>query len=187
MEPRHEKLITFSESEMLDYWKTRLHINPARRDCSIENDDGTDLDNFLIQQIRLWYANILTTAHPSQLPQKDLANTITMLVSNSLVARIKIPEEAIQPVLLKLSSWENPVSQFYSPDSFMATLQYDEFTRGRQKSPVAIILPNEIIMYSAKTQLDFLGQAIFTIRPTQGTYILAESLLSTIPESLDNI
>lgn len=66
-------MINLSEDEMLDLWKTRIGLMQARRDCTIEREDGIDLDGELLVEIQQWYATLLATAPVEWLPTEDLA------------------------------------------------------------------------------------------------------------------
>ena len=45
----YDLLMSCSPSEMLDLWKTVMRLTPVRRECTIERDDGIDLDALLMQ------------------------------------------------------------------------------------------------------------------------------------------
>ena len=74
----YDLLMSCSPSEMLDLWKTVMRLTPVRRECTIERDDGIDLDALLTLHIRQWYAHLLATAPPLWLPVDDLKDHITL-------------------------------------------------------------------------------------------------------------
>lgn len=185
MKKNIEPILTFTESQMLDYWKCKLHLQPLRRDCSIERDDGINLDEFIKQSMREWYSNLLATAPYSLLPLRDLAGELHFTIHYNLCAEVELPDYVIQPVDWRLSSWRRGLTAFYKPDDSIAAVQANYYSRGRQMFPVAIRLTNKVMIYSASSLDDSLTRAICSVRPTDGTYQLAQSLLSTIPSSLD--
>ena len=53
---------TYSLEEMLEEWKTRKMLLPGRRDCTVERDDGIDLDAVLVREIEAAYDRLLREA-----------------------------------------------------------------------------------------------------------------------------
>lgn len=181
----NEKMLTLSQKEMLDLWKTRLNLTPARRDCNIEREDGIDIDKYLLERIDEWYAKLLSEAPDAWLPIKDIAQTLSYSISPNGVIRIAGDEEWIRPVKIQMKSWRRAITQFHSPNSFMALLQFNEYTCGGSENPVAIIMPTEILMYNAHNEYDTITEALFITRPAPGFYSFAESAMSLIPLTLE--
>ena len=177
------KIITMSEAEMLDLWKLRLNLYPALRDCVIEREDGIDMDAQLKLRIREWYARMLKDLPLEHLPKEDIKDRLKCLIKNG-VMQVSLPNNFIAPISFQLESWERPVTKFWNADSFMAQLQYDELTRGGQENPIAIWIPNKVMLYSAVDGDDKLIQAYSAIMPQDGTYIMAEYMLDTIPNTM---
>lgn len=179
-----EKIITMSESEMIDLWNRRLNLVAERRNCIIERGNGTDLDAKVLQCIRDWYSRLLIESPSRCLPVEDIASKLNVNISSNNVVRVAIPDNCLRPVKWKMKSWKRPVTYFYEPDCYMASLQYDVHTRGGGEYPVGIIMPRQIMMYSASGADDVLEEALCVVHPAEGVYILAESLLHTIPNTL---
>lgn len=184
MRHNSEKIVTMTEQEMLNYWKTKLRLNPVRKGCIIEREDGIDLDEVIIQRMREWYANILATAPWDKLPIKDLTDSLNYTISPNLVVRVELPQHVIEPIEWKMESWKRASTTFYQPDCYMSSLQYNFYSRGRSAKPIMIRLTQHVIIYTAAHSSDTIIRALCTVRPTDGTYQLAESLLATVPHSL---
>ena len=64
------QMMDLSADEMLELYKTMTHLAPVRRECTIERDDGIDLDAWLTLRLQQWYAQLLLTA-PDLVPGKE--------------------------------------------------------------------------------------------------------------------
>ena len=48
------QMMDLSADEMLELYKTMTHLAPVRRECTIERDDGIDLDAWLTLRLPRW-------------------------------------------------------------------------------------------------------------------------------------
>ena len=80
----HQSFITMTHSEALALWKQLLHLEPVRRDCVVERDDGIDLDALLSRHIDMWYAELLLTAPVERLPVEDIVSEVTLAVEDGV-------------------------------------------------------------------------------------------------------
>ncbi len=170
-----------TESEMLDLWKQILHLETPRRDCTVEWDDGIDLDALLLTHIKQWYAHQLNTAPAKLLPIEDLASQVPINTRNGIVVAT-VPEQSVRPVEWKLAEWQRSVTEFLDPCSHEAMLQLNEWTRGGASDPAIIDYGFQMLMMSTAGGSPQLERDRCVVRPAAGTYRFHSELLSTIPQ-----
>lgn len=186
-------LKTFTEQEMLDYWKRRLGL------ASSPGVEGTGYDNRLdlklTDDIRAWYADLLHTAPRHLLPVEDLGDEISARLSGDNCLEITIPERGIRFVSLKLADWPARVDFTYPPEGIHARMQLDSTTRATPDRPVVVGCHHRLMAYglpsgmpgaesgAAKAppfrplpEIDLLEMVA---APADGTYRLDEALLLT--------
>lgn len=174
----NEKMLCLSESEMLDLWKLKRQLLPVRKDCIIEREDGIDIDEYLLLEIREWYAQLINTAPAEWLPCKNIADQITVNIDNFGIGTVLLPHNCVRPIELRMADWEQSITEFFTPDTPVAILQRNEYSRTGSESPIAVISTGEVTLYGCKTRT--LSKAICIMRPTASTYEFAEIALSTI-------
>ena len=170
-----------TESEMLDLWKQVLHLETPRRDCTVEWDDGIDLDALLLTHIKQWYAQLLDTAPTHLLPIDNVANDVSLTTRDGIVVAT-VPEQCVRPVEWKLAEWQRSVTTFLDPCSHEAMLQLNEWTRGGACNPAIIDYGFQMLMMSSSSNAPQLELARCVVRPADGSYQFHSSLLATIPE-----
>lgn len=127
----------YSKAEMLRYWKLRYGLATPSVG---EPDSGvySDLDLKLLDDIELWYVDMLGRADPALLPVEDVAGRVGV---NFLVPRgatIILPIDCVRAVSVKMSTWECPVSTFALPDSDLDLMQRNPVTRAVACAPAAV-------------------------------------------------
>ena len=88
-------MFNLDEEEMLELWKTRLRLLPARRDCTIERDDGIDIDQVLLLDIKEWYAWLLWHGDASLLPVEDLSGDVSPQIDDEGVVTVLLPSVSV--------------------------------------------------------------------------------------------
>lgn len=176
--------ITFTEAEMLAYWRLHLNLDPSRHGSDITRADGIDLDAQLTQRIRQWYATLLATSPVESLPQADITAQLAVRVNSDRSVEIPFPANLISPVAVKLRSWAVPVTEFVTPDTPTALQQRSAYLRGGSVAPVAVMYPDRLVLYSAASATDRVESFIAAVRPPAGTYIVDEAMLASIPDRL---
>ncbi|MBQ0114578.1 MAG: hypothetical protein KBT10_01705 [Bacteroidales bacterium] len=139
--------LNLSESEMLALCKRLLNLEPARRDCTVERDDGIDIDEWLTVRARAWYAALLSSGPVAWLPVEDLKNDVTATNTDGVVTAV-YPTRCARPIEWKLGGWQCSVTRFVHPDDDIARLQHNPWTRGRCCHPVAVDHGNRLLLYS---------------------------------------
>lgn len=188
MENRNQ-FYNLTENEMLALWKQVMRLETPRRDCTVEWDDGIDLDALLLTHIKQWYAHQLNHAPVQLLPIEDLASQVPLDTRDSIVIATT-PVQCVRPVEWKLAEWQHSVTEFLDPCSHEAMLQLNEWTRGGACNPAIIDYGFQMLMMSTTGTSPQLETARCVVRPSDGSYQFHSDLLSTIPEwekSLPNL
>ena len=180
MENRNQ-FLNLNESEMLDLWKQVMHLDTPRRDCTVEWDDGIDLDALLLTHIKQRYAQLLNTAPAQLLPIEDLASEVELSVDGNMVVA-PAPQRCVRPVEWRLAEWKRSVTEFLDPCSHEAMLQLNEWSRGGVYNPAIIDYGFQLLMMSSASGEPQLAMARCVARPADGSYQFHASMLSTIPE-----
>lgn len=176
-------LITLSEDETVALWRKILNFDITRRDCTVERDDGIDLNELLKVHIRQWYAHLLNTAPAEWLPTSDVATLAQVSVDGYGVATITPPEHCVRILELQMNGWHRPICEFMSPTSRESKMQASEWLRGGPECPVVVDYGNRLMVYSVDTAKDAsLLMLRAVIRPYQGNYTFSEEALATIPQ-----
>ena len=176
------EMLSLTESEMLNLWKNLFQLQPTRTDCTLERIDGIDLDEFLLLNIRKWYAQLLLTAPQNIVPIVDVKDQVTISVADNGVVKASVPPECVRPVEWKLAGWEKSVTQFLSPNAPETAELHNEWTRPAAYNPAIIDHGNHLLLFSQPDGSDaVLELARCVVRPADGSYQFHRSALSTIP------
>ena len=172
------QFLDLSQAEMLDLWKCLHHLQPSRRDCTVERDDGIDLDTLLLNHIDRWYAELLLTAPIHLLPVEDVATDVTLTGDDEGVVTAILPPQCVRPVEWQLQEWKNSVTHFAQPDEEEARRQRNVWTRGGCETPVIVDHGNRLLLYSLPGgSQPALVMARCVVRPVDGRYRFHSSLL----------
>lgn len=176
------QFLNLTASEMLDLWKTILRLEPVRRDCTVERDDGIDIDALLELHIRQWYAHLLNTAPVEWLPVEDVKADVALTTDAHGKVSATVPPQCVRPVEWQLTAWQRPVTQFLAPDSHEAQMALDPYTGAGSCRPVAIDYGNRLLLLSVPVGTQpALAIARCVVRPVAGTFAFHSAALSTIP------
>lgn len=170
-----------NENEMLALWKQVMRLDTPRRDCTVEWDDGIDLDALLLTKIKQWYAHLLNTAPAHLLPIEDVAAQVSLTTSRGVVIATP-PHHCVRPVEWKLAEWQRSVTEFLDPCSHEAMLQLNEWTRGGACNPAIIDYGFQLLMMTTSGSSPQLELARCVVHPADGTYQFHSSLLDTIKD-----
>lgn len=181
-------LLKYTQAEMLDMWKLKLHIAPLQTNCSIIRSDGIDIDALLILKINEWYSNLLNTAPHQWLPVEDISNDIFVCLSTDGVASIKLPDYCVRPIEWRMEGWKQSVTEFLEPNHPIALQQSNLFLRAGCENPVATINGNILNLFSIPAGAGgTVDMARCVIHPTDGNYIFATCALASITDYINQI
>ncbi len=184
-----ELMASMTEEQMLALWKSVLHLEDVRRDCSVERDDGIDIDSLLLTRIRQWYHHLLATAPLAWVPIDDVKDETAVVADATGVVTMQLPQRAVRPVEVRLGGWECAVADFHEPDGRVSKLQQSSWTRGGCASPVAVDYGGgELRLYSLQPGSDPVVEAARCVAwAADGSYRLAHAALDTIPQWADSL
>ncbi len=165
---------------ILNLWKQVLLLDTPRRDCSVEWDDGIDLDSYLMTYINQWYDHMLTTAKADLLPIEDVKDNVVLNAVEGMIEAV-MPKHCIRPVEMRLHGWKRSVTEFLQPGSHEANVQLNEWTRGGIYMPAVIDYGDRLVMTRAGSSSLRLDVARCVARPADGSFKFHGSLLDTIP------
>ncbi len=175
--------IALSSAEMLAQWKLCRGFEPLREDCEITRSDGIDLDTLLRLEMRNWYLNLLKTAPIDMLAVKNIANDIAIVVNDDNSGIVQLPETCRRLVEFQLKGWKQPAKIIDDANCRDALLQSNIFSRGGCEQPVVIKRNNRLHIYSLPDDNPSILRAMAVMEPTDGTYEMDESALSTMLNS----
>lgn len=176
------ELLNLSEEEMVSLWRRVMHLDPVRRECTVERDDGIDVDGLLRLHLRQWYAQLLRTAPLAWLPVEDLRTQVTLTASTDGVVTATLPVRCVRPVEWQLAGWQNSVTEFATPDSPMARRQHSPWTRSGTERPAAVLHGHRLLLYSLPPGVTpVLALARCVAAPSNGHYALRHDALGTLP------
>lgn len=174
-------MIDLDEDGMLELWKTRLRLLPARRDCTIERDDGIDIDQVLLLDIKEWYAWLLWHGDMAWLPVEDLKSDVSPQIDDEGVVTVPLPSQCVRLVEWKLDGWRCSVAQFYRSGSYEALCQRNIYLRGDAFAPVAVLHDDRMVLYSlSPDDVPLVTMARCVVRPSDGNYRFAQAALATM-------
>ncbi len=177
-------MLNLTEQEMLDLWKLRLGLTQARRDCTVEREDGINVDALLLSDIRLWYARTLASAPAHLLPVEDVAEKVFADIGTDGTITVNLSDNCVRPLCWHVEGWERDVTTFHSPDSLIAMQQSVKWLRGNEARPVAVLHGSVLKLYSVDPGLGGgIDKALCVVRPADGSYQFGSELISTFTTS----
>lgn len=174
-----------TEEEMLALCKRVMHLEPARRDCAIEREDGVDVDQWIKMRARSWYARLLMEAPLEWLPVEDLKDEIPVTDCGNGVVMAITAGRCIRPVEWQLEGWHHSVSQFALPGDSVAMLQRNPWTRGGACQPVTVDHGNWLMLYSLPRDTSpVLAMARCVAVPEGNRYVFHAAALTSLEQAL---
>lgn len=174
----------YTETEMLAIWRRRLGFDEVRADCSVESYDGHDVDGRICEAMRAWYLRLLDTAEPRLLPCEQVSAVSTQ-VYGSRQLLIRLPARCRRPLRMHAARWDCAAVADGS-DRALAGLQRlaSPFGWPDDSCPAMCLLPDGSVLAAPLADGDsFMIDAV--VEPADGSFVLDESLLDTIPNHLN--
>ncbi len=190
-------LTTYTLSEMKEIWRRKLGLLTDDCGCVVTRHDGISLDALIADHIRIWYAGLLVSEPAGLLPIRDMASEVTTARRyGENCIEIEFPPEGIRPVSVQLANWEKPLGVFHTAESPQAIRQRSSRLGGTPSHPVAIVTGRSMQLYGAGSSNTTASNApdmvllrlkhlyMVSAPEEKDTFILHQSLLSTIPTSI---
>ena len=134
--------------------------------------------------MRQWYLGLLATASPAHLPCLDISDQATPTHTPQGI-HITLPDNCIRVIAVQLAGWQRPAVPLSHGDASSLMLRASSsYTSPGICEPAAILTPDgHLLCLPATTPTLAMLTAVIDPGPEQ--YILHESLLATIPRSID--
>jgi hypothetical protein len=175
--------VSLSPDEMLERWRIFRDLEPLRADSVVDRTDGLDIDSALRWQMRAWYLDLLDHADPVRLAPVDVANRSTLHPEADGSAVIILPENCRRLISIMVDGWDLP-AKLTTPDSSLAVLQLNPFTRGNCHAPVAVVDGLRCHIYPLPDVDAGILWAMAAVAPDDGSYLLDDSALALIAPQL---
>lgn len=164
-------LTVYTQQEMLAEWKLRCGYVNGRRECTVERDDGIDIDSILLRRIDDAYARLLREAPPSLLPVADVAAECTPAIKYTGCISIALPGHCVRVLCIDFAGWQRPAIPV-SADSPTARLQSVDWLRGGASCPVCVDEGDGTLTVFGGDSLNTVSpfRLMAVVRPDDGTY-----------------
>lgn len=168
---------------MLAQWRTALGIDTHRADSSVVRVDGIDLDAHIALRMRAWYLDLLDTAPLDRLELSDIAPAVTAHNEGRTLTAI-LPDVCRRVADIRLEGWERSVAPITDSRAETAlAMAASPYAAPGCAEPVAVLSGRRLICCPGGTGRIASLRAV--VDPGPETYILHESLLASIPGSIN--
>ncbi len=144
-----KRVFTLTPAEMLSLWRSRRLYEPLAAGGSVVNrSDSPAVERRLMSLIRSAYARAVEEAKPADLPLAEIAPQLSIEVDAGGVGRALLPEGVIRVESLICDAWLAPARIVDPTDTATVARQSNPYCRGGRAEPVAIVLPDRMLLYS---------------------------------------
>lgn len=179
------QMLNLNESEMLALCKRVMKLEPVRRDCTVERDDGIDIDAWIMMRARSWYAQLLMEGPLEWLPVEDVRDEIALTAGADGAVKAVIAPRCVRPVEWQLEGWHTSVSDFAAPGSNADKLQHNPWTRAGSVRPVAVDHGGWLMLYSVGGDaVPTLAMARCVVTPAGGRFVFHQAALPSLEPHL---
>lgn len=141
-------MLVYQKERMIEEWKIRTGYGDFRRDCTVERDDGLDINAYIEQRINVCYRKLLREAPFALLPIKNFAGDVKMQVMPDLSGFIALPNDCLRVSEIRVSGWKRMVKSSEFAVGERAALQSNEWIRGGCVNPVVVEGHRSLTVYS---------------------------------------
>lgn len=175
-------LTTYTLNQMVSLWRQRAGHLPVRTDCSIEAEDGVDIDAIIQGKIRQWQLELLDTADPALLEVSEIAELCAVERDTVRASFIALPAECRRVISVQMASWPYPVKPL-TPEqaSRRQLLSGNPYAAPGPVEPLVTAYPGRLVIAPGEARIISL-KAITD--PGPETITIDERLLSKIPSRL---
>lgn len=174
----------YTSAQMLALWRSRLGFDAVRTDCTVEAVDGHDVDSLIAQAMRSWYLRQLDEA-PASLVNMARALPVSATSLGAGVMQVRLPDTCRRVTAVTAARWNLPARlvDADAPDAVALMSRIGSpYGMPDNYCPVAVIAPDRLYLLPLDEGDAFMIDGV--IDPGDESYIIDESLLSTIPETL---
>lgn len=172
---------------MLKLWRMAAGLEPLRADCTMERVDGIDLSALIEPRMRAWYLQLLDTAPLHLLPVEDVARDIAVEFCGMHEGAAGILPSSVRRLLeIHVTGW-NAHAVPCSPDTQPRRhrLALNPYSAPGIQHPLCSLSGRRLHMQPFEAG-DIVDHALAVSDPGPESYILDDSLLSTIPTEIYN-
>lgn len=176
-----------TKNQMTQIWRSALGLDSVNPDAALDRDDAFAIDPWIERSARRWYLDALDNAPLSALVPEDRAAELSELLSQpdaSLAVGIaKLPEHWRRVCSVQLFGWLKPalVADAAGAPQLMARLSSSYALPGVAE-PVALISAGYLFVAPLVRRQAL--RCLVVADPGPDSFVLHESLLSTIPANL---
>lgn len=181
-------MLRYTKSEMLAVWRRRLGVDTLMAEASVERTDGIDLDGYITLAMRQWYLRALDTAPLSALLVEDIYDETEPVRDPHDDTLCYIPRDPSWRRItgVQLFGWHLPlVPRDYASAARALEWLASDFTRPSVREPMAVFTPRGLLC--APVVRNQVISLTVVRDPGPEIYLLDESLLGSIPSSIDQI
>ena len=160
---------TLNYSDIINKVRLKLDeigINESEMLAAVE--DNTNLNSVIESYIKQAYEYIMLNASLSLIDGKDGSSAATTIDSSNLVCTVKVPNDFMRLINIRLSSWKSSLSNLITEDSPEYRAQSNKWLCGSSECPVVAIVHKtngrHFELYKAETNSDKLS--VFSYVPT---------------------
>lgn len=147
-----KRVFTLSPSEMLSLWRSRRLYEPlAAGGAVVSRTDSPSVERMLMSRIRSAYARAVDEAPAADLPWMEIGHELDVELSASGIGTAMLPAGVIRVASVMCNHWLAPARMVDPSDTAIVARQANPFSRGGPAEPVAITLPDRLLLYSFPT------------------------------------
>lgn len=176
-------MATYTKSQMTAIWRSALGIDTLRADMTLSRVDGIDTDTYITRQMRLWYLNLLDTAPVERLALTDISAEAKAATDGDTV-RVTLPENCRRTVCIRLAGWQRAAAPLTGEAAAQtAARAASDYAAPGVCEPAVIAEGRTLVCMPASSPT--VTSLMAVIDPGPELYVLDESLLATIPTTID--
>lgn len=144
-----KRVFTLTPAEMLSLWRSRRLYEPlAAGGAVVSRTDFPAPERRLMSLIRSAYAGAVEEAKPADLPLTEIAPQLSIEVNAVGMGTVSLPEGVIRVESVICDAWLAPARIVDPTDTVTVARQANPYCRGGKAEPVAIVLPDRMLLYS---------------------------------------
>lgn len=181
--------MTYTEHDMLAIWLRVLGLEPAQAGADVTaRSDGIDLRAYLRRAMRSWYLHQLDHAPLASLTVSDVRGEAEglfgLLPRSTEIGRLDVPERWRRICSVHVHGWQRPVEPVPAARAAAALGRLaSRYSMPGPAEPLAVLTPGALIC--APVGRPAFESLMVVADPGPDIYTLHESLLETIPKSID--
>jgi hypothetical protein len=131
---------TLKFSDIIDKVRLKLdEIGVNESEMMEALEDNSNLDSVIESYIKQAYEYVMTNASLSLLDGND-GSTISLAVSDDLVATVALPDDFMRLINIRLSSWKSSLSNLITEDAPEYRAQSNKWLCGNPECPVVAMV-----------------------------------------------